>query len=161
MTYSLSSFSFCYFFYSKFCLIYLFQFFFVKRSNNFFTIKIANDVSGTLFFTFLNTKNLFRSIRNKIFFENFFEHFFIFWYSYMITNFKFSIFLIIFLSESIYVLNFIFTSVILIVLWYVLLYLLTISSNLSIYTNLHKPCHVESKLYLICIDKYILNPLFL
>ena len=41
---------------------------------------------------------------------------------------------IIYLLDSIYVLGFTSTGFILIVLWYVLLYLLTISSNLWIYT---------------------------
>ena len=42
--------------------------------------------------------------------------------------------LLISLLEAIYVLDFTSTGFILIVLWYELLYLLTISSNLSIYT---------------------------
>lgn len=55
---------------------------------------------------------------------------------YMVTTFKCRIFLIIFLSKSIYVLDFTSTGFNLIVVWCSLLYLLSISANLSLYT-----CH--------------------
>ena len=57
-----------------------------------------------------------------------------FWYSYTTTNFKFRIFIITFLTKLIYVLFLTSPSFILIVLWYVLPYLFTISSNVSKYT---------------------------
>ena len=55
---------------------------------------------------------------------------------YMVTTFKCRIFLVIFLSKSIYVLDFTSTGFNLIVVWCSLLYLLSISANLSLYT-----CH--------------------
>ena len=53
---------------------------------------------------------------------------------YMVTTLKCRIFLIIFLSKSIYVLDFTSTGFTLIVVWCALLYLLSISANLSLYT---------------------------
>ena len=72
-------------------------------------------VHGAVFF---NHKNLLIPIWSATFFKNVF----IFWYSNVINNLNFP-----------YNFNFPSTGFILIVLWYVLLYLLTISSNLSIY----------------------------
>ena len=77
-------------------------------------------------------KNFLRSIWNKDFLKNMF----IFWYSYMFSKLKFDDLgssLLFFLSRSIHVLEFTATGFILSALWYVLLYLLIISANLSIY----------------------------
>ena len=52
----------------------------------------------------------------------------------MITNFNISTFPIILFIKSIYMFGFTSTGVILMVLWYVLLYLLTMTSTLSMYT---------------------------
>ena len=62
------------------------------------------------------------------------KNIFIFRYSYIITNFKFrNLLIIFFISKSILVHYFTSAGFILMVLWYALLYLLTKSSNLSIY----------------------------
>ena len=125
------TFSFNYFFYTKFFLICFLQLFFVTRCNRFFTIKITHDICPqNSFFNFCNHKNFFRSIWNVTFCKNAF----IFWNSY-ITNYKFRIlFIIIFIKINICAWKS--TGFILIVLWYALLHLLTISSNLPIYTFL-------------------------
>ena len=69
--------------------------------------------------------------------EPFSENIFIFWYySMMIINLKFRIFLITFLIKPMYVLNVQLIGFNLIVLWYALLYLFTILSNFSVYTVL-------------------------
>ena len=82
-----------------------------------------------MFLTFLITK----SSSHKLEAKPFGKTTFIFWYSNMITNLKFRIFFITYiLSKSVYM--FVFTT--LIVLWYVLLYLLTMWTNLSICTFL-------------------------
>ena len=116
-----------------------FQFFFVKCSNNFFPVKIiCNICLRHSIFNFFNQKNFFRPIWSVTFCKNVF----IFWYSKNITNFKFKIFIS--LLESICILDVTRIGVILILLWYVLLYLLTISSNLSINTFFD----IEVKIYL-------------
>ena len=100
-----------YFFYSKFCLICSVQFFFIKRSNNFFTVKITNNTSPWhIFFNFCNQKDFFMPIWSITFCKNIF----VFRYSNMLTNLGFS--LVFFLSKSIYVLDFTSTGFILIVL---------------------------------------------
>ena len=84
------AFSFNYFFYSKFFLISFLQFFFIKTSNNFFTIKIINYICPwNCIFNFFNYKNFFRPIWCVSFSKNIF----VLRNSYMITNFKFRIFL--------------------------------------------------------------------
>ena len=113
------------------CFLQFFFFFFFKnRSNNSFAFNITSNICPQhSIFNFCNDKNFFRPIINKIFRKNIF----IFWYSNNITNFKFRIFIFNFSARVGFVLALDFTSTgfILIVLWYVLL---TISSNLSIYT---------------------------
>ena len=94
-----------YFFNSKLFLICVLQFFFVKRSKNFFVFSI----------TYAFCKNVFTI-----------------WYINIITNFKFSIFIVSFSTRVnicvwFYINRFYFK-------WYVLLYLLIASSNLSIYS---------------------------
>ena len=83
--------SFYYFFNSKFILICFWQFFFVKSSNNFFSIKIINNICQRHnVFNFLNQKHFFWPIWNVTFCKNIFT----FWYSNKITNFKFKIFIV-------------------------------------------------------------------
>ena len=102
-------------------------FFFIKRCNNFFPFKITNHISSRhSVFNFFNHKNVFRPIWNIAFGKVVF----VFWHSQNITNFI----SLIYLLELIYVFDFTSTGFILIVLWYVLLHLVTISFNLSIYT---------------------------
>ena len=85
------------FFYSKFCLICFFQFFFIKRSINFFTVKITNKIcSRHSMFNFFNYSSFFRPIWNVIYCKNTF----LFWYFYIVTNFKFRISFFIFLYQS-------------------------------------------------------------
>ena len=77
-------------------MIYFLQFYFVVLSNNFFAITITNNISPRhSIFNFFNLKNFFRPIWS-ITFTKLCKNIFTFWYSNMITNFKFSIFLIIF-----------------------------------------------------------------
>ena len=74
-------------------LICFLQFFFAKRSYNFFDFKITNNICPqSSFLIFCNTKNVFRSIWNTAFCKNVF----IFWYYHMIADFKYRTFLIIF-----------------------------------------------------------------
>ena len=85
-----------YFFYSKFFLISLLQLFFIKCSNNFFTIKIINNICPwNCIFNFTNNKNFFRPIWHVSFSKNIF----IFRNSYVIINFKFWIFIVNFFFE--------------------------------------------------------------
>ena len=80
-----------YFFYSEFFLISLLQFFFIKCSNNIFTIEIINNIRPrNCILNFTNNKNLFRRVQCVSFTENIF----VFRNSYMITSFKFSTFII-------------------------------------------------------------------
>ena len=103
----------------------------VKYSKKLFTVKITNKICpGHSVFNLFNHKNLFRPMSKiascKIDF--------IFWYSYMITNLEFKIFLIISYVKSKCVLDLISSVVyILIVLWSALLYLLTLLSIFSIH----------------------------
>ena len=124
----LITFFFKYFFYSKFFLICVLQFFFIKTSSNFFPIQVTNNISprnGISNFT--NNKIFFLPIYSIYFSKNVF----ILSNSNVVTSFKFGIFFIkiyiVFSTESPI------TSIgfILIILWTVLLYLLTISSNTS------------------------------
>ena len=119
-----------YFFNSKLFLTCFLQFFFIKRSNNFFSFKICNNIfHDTVLFNFFNYKNFFRPVWNIAFCKNVF----IFWYSNNINNFKFRILIInFFTSVNVYAWFYI-SIFILIVLWYVSMYLLTISSSLLIY----------------------------
>ena len=108
-----------YFFYSKFLLIYLLQFFFRKCSRNFFTIKMINDICPwNCIFNFFNHKNVFRQIWSIACSKNVF----VFRYSHMITNFKFRILLLTSLPKLIYVLSSTSIGFILVVLCFVLLY---------------------------------------
>ena len=71
------------------------------HSNNFFTIKIVNNICPWhSIFNFFNHKNVFRPNWSTSFTKNIFA----FWYSYMITDFKFTTFIItFFLPESIHI----------------------------------------------------------
>ena len=67
------------------CLVCLLQFFFIKRSNNFFTIKITNNMCPRhSIFNLFTHKDLFKFVWNKTFCKNVF----IFWYSCIINNIK-------------------------------------------------------------------------
>ena len=97
--------------------------------------SLITYVHRIVFLTFFNHKKFFRPIWSV----NFCKNVFTFWNSNSITNFNFRIFIINFLSRLIdflidwlYLFDFTSTGYILLVLRYVLLYLLTISSNLSI-----------------------------
>ena len=121
---------FYHFFNSKLFLIYFLQFIFIKSSNNLFSIKIINNICPRRsIFNFFNHKNFFRPIWSITFCKNIF----MLWYSPILNWGSLSL---ISLLEPIYVFFFTSTSFILILLWYLLLYLLTASSNLSIYTFL-------------------------
>ena len=127
------AFSLYYFFNSKLFVVCVLLFFFVKRSKDFYTLKITNntcprDTCCNVF----NYKNSFRPFWNLDFCKNAF----VFWYSNKITNFKFMIriFNFFIILELIYVPGFTSASFIAIVLRYALLYSLTIPSNLSVYT---------------------------
>ena len=132
MAYNLSPFLFFFFFfYSKFLLIGLLQFFFIKYSNNFFTIEIVKNICPwNCLFNFTINKNFFIPVWCVSFSKNIF----VFRNSYVISNLKFRIFIINFFLKINICIIFNITGFILIVLWYVLLYSPTVSSNLSIYT---------------------------
>ena len=105
--------------------------FFVQCFNNLFSVKIINKICPRhSIFKCFNYKNFLRPIWS-VTLEKTFSYFDILTISpilnlgYLSLNF---------LLESVYVLDFTLTGFILIVLCYVLLYLFTISSNLSIYT---------------------------
>ena len=108
-------------------------FFFVKHSKDFYTLKVTNNTcpQDTCCNVF-NYKNSFRPFCNLDFCKNAF----MFWYSNKITNFKFMIriFNFFIILELIYVPGFTSAGFIAILLRYVSLYSLTISSNLSVYT---------------------------
>ena len=97
--------------------------------NYFFMIEIINNICPwNYIFNFINNKNFFRLVWCVSFSKNIFA----FRNSYIIANFKFRIFIInLFLKINICI---ILNINILIFLWYVLLYSITISFNLSIYT---------------------------
>ena len=113
-------------------MIWLLQFFFVKCSNYFLAVKMTNKICPrNSIFNFFNHKNLSRPIWSVIFYKNVL----IFLYSYMITNFKFRIFLIIFfIKVNIcawpYINRLHFCCA---MIWHTLLCLLTMSANLSIW----------------------------
>ena len=66
-------------------------FFFIKCSNNFFTIKIINNICpSNCIFNFTTNKKFFRPVWCVSFIKNIF----VFWNSYVIINFKFRIFII-------------------------------------------------------------------
>ena len=127
------AFSLYYFFNSKLFVVCVLLSFFVKRSKDFYTLKITNNTcpQDTCCNVF-NYKNSFRPFCNLDFCKNTF----MFWYSNKITNFKFMIriFNFFIILELIYVPGFTSAGFIAIVLRYVSLYSLTISSNLSVYT---------------------------
>ena len=142
-----TTFSLYYFFSSKLFLVCFLQFFFVKRSNNFFTITITNNICPRhIVFNFFNHKIFLEQICNRTFCQKVF----IFWYPNNITNFKFRIFIVQFFTRvnicawfyfkrlrfNCVMIDFTSRGSILIVSWHVLLYLVTISSNLSTYTFL-------------------------
>ena len=113
------TFSLDYFLNSKLSLIWFLQFFFIKRSNNFFTFKFTNNICPRhSVFSFFNQKNFFRPIWRA----NFCKNVFIFQYPYMITNFKFRIFIFFSVPKLIYVPHFKLTGFILVVLWYVVVF---------------------------------------
>ena len=72
--------------------------FFVKCFNNFKTFKITLIPQNSIF-NFCNHKTFFKPIWNITFSKNVF----IFWYSYMITNFKFRIFFVILFYRNQYI----------------------------------------------------------
>ena len=138
------TFSFYYFFDSKLFLIS----FFVARSSNFFVFKIINNkCSRHSFYTLFNHKNFFRPIQNMTFSK-------MFLYSDIVRSpiLNLGTLLSISLLESIYVLNVTPRGFILIVLWDVLQYLLTIWYNLSTYNKMffilksytYKTCSLRS-----------------
>ena len=111
---------------------------FHKSFDNFFTIKIINNICPWhCIFNFFKYNN-FRPVWSISFCKNVFA----FWYSYMITNFEFESLSLISLPTLICILSLTSSDLILIVLWYVLFYLLTMSSNLSIYTFFVIKSHV-------------------
>ena len=79
------SFSLHYFFNSELCLIYLLQFFFIKPSNNFFSINIIYYIRPrNSFCNIFNHKKLCHSNFER----NLSENVFLFWNTYMATNFN-------------------------------------------------------------------------
>ena len=84
------------FFLSTFSTLNCFWFVFVKYSNNFFAIRIINNICPQhSIFNFFNHKNIFRPIWSISFRKNIF----ICSYSNNISNFQFRIFFIIFLTR--------------------------------------------------------------
>ena len=123
-------------------MIWFLQFFFIKRSNNFFAFKINNNICPWhSIFNFSNHVILFRPIWKTAFCKNIF----IYWYSNIIPNFKFRIFLIIFfiavkLNAWLYInrLHFNYSMI-------SIAYLLTILSNLQYtYFLISKSCIYKS-----------------
>ena len=103
------------------------QFFSVKRSNNSLDFKITNNICPRCnIFNYFHHKNVFRPAWNIVFWK----YVFIFWYSDNIPNSKVRIFIVNFFTRF-NVFDLKSTGSILSVLWNVLLYLLTTSSNLS------------------------------
>ena len=101
---------------------------FRKTFNNFFSLKITNNVCPR--------HNIFRFFNHKFFFWQIWsvtcsKNIFIFWYSKIVTNFKFRSFIINFFT-IVNMFDFTLKGLILIVLWSVLLHLLTILFTLSI-----------------------------
>ena len=104
-----------------FFFFFFLQFFILKRSNNFFTVEIINNICPWhSIFNLFNHKSFFRQILSGIFCKIVF----LFQYSYMIMNVKFRIFLIIFFVK------------VNICAWLYIssMYLLTMSAKSSIYT---------------------------
>ena len=136
-----------YFFHPKLCFIFLLQFFFIIGYNNFFAIKIFYCIcpwNSTC--NYFNYKN-FRLIWNVTFCIKVV----IFWYSYVITTWKFRIFIIILcIKVSIYALLYVgFT---LIVVWYVLLYSLIISAK---FINAHIFLILKLYIYLFYSSRFL------
>ena len=124
LTYGLSPFPFIIFLTLNY-FWFVFCNFLCKTFQQFLCPYFTNNMSTEKFFKLFNHKNFFRLIWNIAFCQIVF----IFWNSNNITNFKFRVFIINFFTRD----DLASTSFILIVLWYVLLYLLIILSNLSIY----------------------------
>ena len=107
------------------------QFFFKKRSNNLFFVKITNNICPRrCVFKFCNHKNFFRPIWSVTFCKNVS----IWPYSNNIINFKFRIFIINPFTKSNLCNWFYINRVDFNFLWYVLLYIFPLSSNLLIYS---------------------------
>ena len=120
-----------YFFNCKFILICFLQFVFAKYFNKVFSIKIINEICLRYsIFNFFNHKNLFRPIWSV----NFAKATLYFDILKLSQILSLRFLLLTFLLESINVFDLRSSGVALDVVWYVLLCLLTISSNLSIYT---------------------------
>ena len=113
------TFSLDYFFNSSLCLNCFLQFFFTKRPNNFFSIKILYYTRPqNSIFNWLNHKNVFIPIRSGTFCKNIS----IFWYYYMVITFKFKVFIAILNTKVSSCVEFISISFILIVKWYTFLH---------------------------------------
>ena len=142
LTYSLSLFLLITFSTLIFFWICFSLFFLVNRSNNFFSVKDTNNICPRHgVFSFFNHKNFFNPIWNRAFCKTVF----LFWYSNNISNFKFRIFIINFFTRVnihawIYInilcfnctMIWIIIDFVLIVLWYELLYLLNVSSIITL-----------------------------
>ena len=112
------------------CLFYYYPHFH-KLFNNFFIVKIANNIySRKNLFNLCNHKNFFRPIWHVIICNKVFLYFHILTWSPTLNLTSSFLF---FWSKSVYVLDFISAGSILFVLWYVFLYSLTRLSNLLIY----------------------------
>ena len=126
------NFSLNYFFYPKLFLSVFCNFFQKKGSSNFFTIKITNGICPwSIFFSIfviikISSDRFGAYTLTKMFF--YFDT--LIWSSALNLGFLY----LLFLPELIYVLFLTSAGFILIVIWYVLLHVITISSNLSIYT---------------------------
>ena len=119
-------------------MICFLQFFFVKRSNNFFAFKTTNihywlkitTVQRTVFLTFLITKTSPDQLGTWFLAKMLLYFDILTW----LPSLNFGIFLLFSLLKPIYMLSFTSASFFLMVLWDMVLYLWTMSSNLSIYT---------------------------
>ena len=108
---------------------YLFFFVFLSLQSSPINFPPLHMFMGQYYNVF-NQKNFFRPICSVTFCKNVF----IFWYSYMMNNFSLGSSSLFSTPKSKYVFDVTSIGFILIVLLYVILYSLTISSNLSIYT---------------------------
>ena len=85
------AFSFDYVFNPEFVLVNLLQLFFKKYSNNFFTFKISSNVFPCYSVRYFLDHKYFLTLTWNV---AFCKKFFIFWYSHMVANFGFRIFVI-------------------------------------------------------------------
>ena len=140
-----------YLFTSKLFFICFFEFFFVKHSNDFFSVAIANSIFPRhSIFNFFNHKTLFRSIWSVTFCKNIST----FLYSNNIRNFKFRVFIIEFpLLKSTYVLEFTSTGFILIVLCMCCCNFIFQGSNESFSNNWVSFILHRMHLYIIILNK--------